>query len=161
MYGRFYTNIAIVHQRTKIFRVDYDPIVPEVEEEENQETVVAENDNPSEDDDPSGNEVIGDGLFKQRPTNENVVNDVVAMPSFAAELKGFSRNGVVFETKSAGTVKISIMSANGIMVKTFSTGKLEAGKHSVAWNSENVPSGRYLVTLSQNGKVSGKFVSLK
>ena len=177
MYGRFYTRIAIVHQRTKIFRVDYDPIVPEVEEDdnpsndeenpdngdenENQEIVVAENDDPSEDDDPSGDDVIGDGLFKQRPANENLVNDVVAGASFAAELKGFSRNGIVFETKSAGFVKINIMSANGIMVKSFSAGNLEAGKHSVAWNSESAPSGRYLVTLSQNGKVCGKFVSLK
>lgn len=184
MYGRFYTRIAIVHQRTKIFRVDYDPIVPEVEEDDNpgnDEEDPNNNDNPSndeenpdngdenenqeivvaEDDDPSGDDVIGDGLFKQRPANENLVNDVVAGASFAAELKGFSRNGIAFETKSAGIVKISIMSANGIMVKSFSTGNLEAGKHSVVWNSENVPSGRYLVTLSQNGKVSGKFVSLK
>ncbi len=190
MYGRFYADIAIVHQRTNVVRVDYDPIVPEVEEDdnpgndeedpnnndnpsndeenpdngdenENQEIVVAENDDPSEDDDPSGDDVIGDGLFKQRPANENLVNDVVAGASFAAELKGFSRNGITFETKSAGIVKISIMSANGIMVKSVSTGNLEAGKHTVAWNSENVPSGRYLVTLSQNGKVSGKFVSLK
>ena len=156
IYGRFLADIAIVHQTSKIFRVDYDPIVPEVEEEDDdQETVVAENDNPSEDD------VIGDGLFKQRPANENVVSEVVAKSSFAAELKGFSRNGISFETKSAGIVKISIMSANGIVVKSVSTGNLEAGKHSVAWNSENVPSGRYLVTLSQNGKVSGKFVMLK
>lgn len=170
MYGRFYADIAIVHQRTKVVRVDYDPFVPEVEEEnpdveeknpdagdenENQETVVAENDNPSEDD------VIGDGLFKQRPANENVINEAVAKSSFAAELKGFSRNGIVFETKSAGIVKISVMSANGIMMKSVSAGNLEAGTHSVAWNSDNVPSGRYLVTLSQNGKVSGKFVSLK
>ena len=85
----------------------------------------------------------------------------MAESSFAAELKGFSRNAVAFETKSAGIVKIGIMSANGVMVKSVSTGNLDAGKHSVAWNSENVPSGRYLVTLSQNGKVSGKFVSLK
>ena len=100
-------------------------------------------------------------MFKQRPANENVVNDVVAKASFGAELKGFSRNGIVFETKSAGIVKISIMSANGMMVNSVSTGNLEAGKHSVAWNSENVPSGRYLVTLSQNGKISGKFATLR
>ena len=131
MYGRFYTRIAIVHQRTRIFRVDYDPIVPE------------------------------NALAKEHPANENIVNDIMAESSFAAELKGFSRNAVAFETKSAGFVKIGIMSANGVMVKTFSTGNLDAGKHSVVWNSENLPSGRYLVTLSQNGKVSGKFVSLK
>ena len=177
VYGRILGDVVIIHQTTVIHRVDYDPIVPEVEEEEeipdvheedpdngdeneDPETVVAENENPSEGDEPS-NDVIGDGLFKQRPANENVVNDVVAKASFGAELKGFSRNGIVFETKSAGIVKISIMSANGMMVNSVSTGNLEAGKHSVAWNSENVPSGRYLVTLSQNGKISGKFATLR
>ena len=170
MYGRFYADIAIVHQRTKVVRVDYDPIVPEVvpeedEEEEEQEPVegegqepvVAEDDQEPTDDDPSENE--GDA-FAKRHYDDDMVQESVVSP-LAAELKGFSRNGIVFETKSAGIVKINIMSANGIMVKSFSAGNLEAGTHSVAWNSDNVPSGRYLVTLSQNGKVSGKFVSLK
>ncbi|SHK44629.1 FlgD Ig-like domain-containing protein [Fibrobacter sp. UWOV1] len=170
MYGRFYADIAIVHQRTSVVRVDYDPIVPEVvpeedEEEEEQEPVegvgqepvVAEDDQEPTDDDPSENE--GDA-FAKRHYGDDMVQESVVSP-LAAELKGFSRNGIVFETKSAGIVKISVMSANGIMVKSFSAGNLEAGTHSVAWNSDNVPSGRYLVTLSQNGKVSGKFVSLK
>ena len=170
MYGRFYGDIVIVHQRTNVVRVDYDPIVPEVvpeedEEEEEQEPVegegqepvVAEDDQEPTDDDPSENE--GDA-FAKRHYGDDMVQESVVSP-LAAELKGFSRNGIAFETKSAGAVKINIMSANGIMVKSISAGNLDAGKHVVSWNSDNVPSGRYLVTLSQNGKVSGKFVSLK
>lgn len=179
LYGRFLADILIVHQTSKIARVDFDPIVPEVipeedegEEEEEQEPAEGEqeptegeqepvvaSDDPESSDDEEPSEQAGDAFAKRHFDNDKVQESVVS--SLAAELKGFSRNGIAFETKSAGIVKISIMSANGIMVKSVSTGNLEAGKHTVAWNSENVPSGRYLVTLSQNGKVSGKFVSLK
>lgn len=79
----------------------------------------------------------------------------------SASLKGFSRKAISFELKSAGTAVVTVMSAEGEVVASVRVDNAQAGFNTVAWNSENVPSGRYMVTIDVNGSVSGKNAVLK
>ena len=79
----------------------------------------------------------------------------------SAELKGISRAAVSFELKSAGKAVVSIMNADGVVVAKLVSENAQAGFNSLKWNSENVPSGRYMVTIEHNGSVSGKNAVLK
>lgn len=88
-----------------------------------------------------------------------------ASPSVAkassATLKGFSRKAIGFELKSAGTAIVTIMNADGEQVTSLRADNAQPGFNSLKWNAENVPSGRYMVTIEHNGSVSGKSVLLK
>ena len=90
---------------------------------------------------------------KVKPSNVN--------KSSSATLKGFSRTSVGFELKSAGRAVITIMDADGAVVAKLVSENAQSGYNSLKWNSENVPSGRYMVTIEHNGSVSGKNVVLK
>ena len=79
----------------------------------------------------------------------------------SATLKGLSRNAVSFVLKSAGTATITIMNTDGAVVATVVAEQAKPGFNSVPWNSEDVPSGRYMVTIEHNGSVSGKNAVLK
>lgn len=79
----------------------------------------------------------------------------------SATLKGFSRKAICFELKTAGTAVVTIMSAEAEEVASVRVDNAQAGFNTVSWNSENVPSGRYMVTIEHNGSVSGKNVVLK
>ena len=79
----------------------------------------------------------------------------------SATLKGLSRTSVGFELKSAGRAVITIMDADGAVVATLVSENARPGSNSLKWNSENVPSGRYMVTIEHNGSISGKNVVLK
>lgn len=79
----------------------------------------------------------------------------------SATLKGLSRTSVGFELKSAGRAVITIMDADGAVVATLVSENVRPGYNSLKWNSENVPSGRYMVTIEHNGSISGKNVVLK
>ena len=78
-----------------------------------------------------------------------------------ATLKGLSRTSVGFELKSAGKAVITIIGADGAVVATLVSENARPGSNSLKWNSENVPSGRYMVTIEHNGSISGKNVVLK
>ncbi|MCQ2106194.1 MAG: PDZ domain-containing protein [Fibrobacter sp.] len=78
-----------------------------------------------------------------------------------AILKGFSRNAVSFELKTAGTVVVTIMSAEGEQVAVLRSENAQPGFNTLSWNSDNVPSGRYMVSIEQNGNVSGRNAVLK
>lgn len=80
--------------------------------------------------------------------------------SGSASLKGFSRKAVSFNAKSEGVASITVMSAEGEVVATMQD-RVSAGFNSVLWNGENVPAGRYMVTIELNGSVSGKNAVLK
>lgn len=84
-----------------------------------------------------------------------------AVKSGSAKLKGFSRNSISFELNAAGTAVVSVMSAEGEVVASVRVDNAQPGFNTVAWNSENVPSGRYMVTIEHNGSVSGKNAVLK
>ena len=53
------------------------------------------------------------------------------------------------------------MDADGAVVATLVSENARPGYNSLKWNSENVPSGRYMVTIEHNGSISGKNVVLK
>lgn len=78
-----------------------------------------------------------------------------------AILKGLSRTSVGFELKSGGKAVITIMDADGAVVAALINENAQPGYNYLKWNSENVPSGRYMVTIEHNGSVSGRNVVLK
>lgn len=79
----------------------------------------------------------------------------------SAKLKGFSRKSISFDLKSEGTAIITIMNTDGGIVATLRAENAHVGFNSVAWNAENVPSGRYMVTIEHNGTINGKNAVLK
>lgn len=79
----------------------------------------------------------------------------------SAKLKGFTRNAISFDLKSAGTAIVTVMNTDGAVVSTVVAENAQPGFNSVTWNAENVPSGRYMVTIEHNGTVSGKNAVLK
>jgi len=81
--------------------------------------------------------------------------------SNGAKIKGFSRNAISFELASAGTATVKVSGPNGETVASVVVENAPAGFNSVSWNSENVPSGRYMVSVEQSFGVSGKFAVLK
>ena len=79
----------------------------------------------------------------------------------SAILKGLGRTSVGFELGSTGKAVITVMDADGAVVVKLICENAQPGYNSLKWNSENVPSGRYMVTIEHNGSVSGKSVVLK
>lgn len=79
----------------------------------------------------------------------------------SAKLKGFSRNAISFDLKSAGTASITVMNTDGGVVATVVAENAKPGFNSVSWNADNIPSGRYTVTIEHNGTISGKNALLK
>ena len=89
------------------------------------------------------------------------VSKPVSGNSGAINLKGFSRNAVSFTAQVAGRAVVTVMNTDGAVVATAVAEDVRPGFNSVAWNGENIPSGRYMVTIEQNGTVSGKNAVLK
>lgn len=89
------------------------------------------------------------------------VNSNKGVKSNGAVLKGFSRNSIAFTLKTAGTTVVKVSDPNGEVVATVRVDNAPAGFNSVAWNSENIPSGRYMVSIEQSFGISGKFAVLK
>ena len=89
------------------------------------------------------------------------VNPNKGVKSNGAVLKGFSRNSIAFTLKTAGTTVVKVSDPNGEVVATVRVDNAPAGFNSVAWNSENIPSGRYMVSIEQSYGISGKFAVLK
>lgn len=81
--------------------------------------------------------------------------------SNGAVLKGFSRNAIAFTLKTAGTTVVKVSGPNGEEVASVRVDNAPAGFNSVSWDGENVPSGRYMVSIEQSFGVSGKFAVLK
>lgn len=102
------------------------------------------------------------GIYVER-TNEFVpkVRPQNTGNSSGAVLKGLTRTTVGFELKSAGRVVVSITDADGSVVSKIVNENACVGYNSLNWNSENVPSGRYMVSIEHDSSVSGKYVMLK
>lgn len=81
--------------------------------------------------------------------------------SSGAMLKELTRSTVGFELKSAGRVVVSIMDADGTVVAKIVNESACIGYNSLNWNSEKIPSGRYMVSIEHGGLVNGKYVMLK
>lgn len=78
-----------------------------------------------------------------------------------ATLKEFSRTAVGFELKSAGKAVITVVDADGAVVAKLVSENARPGYNSLKWNSENIPSGRYMVTIEYAGSISGINAVLK
>ena len=67
-----------------------------------------------------------------------------------------------FEINQAGLVKVEISDITGAIVKIVYDGYMTMGKHQKSWNSENLPSGLYFVSLQAGGNsLTSKVVLLK
>ena len=67
-----------------------------------------------------------------------------------------------FEINQAGWVKVNITDITGAIVNTVYDGYMTVGKHQRSWNSENLPSGVYLVSLQAGeNSLTKKVVLLK
>lgn len=102
------------------------------------------------------------GVFvKKAEKVEPKTNPNKGVKSNGAVLKSFSRNAISFTLKTAGTTVVKVSGPNGEEVASVRVDNAPAGFNSVAWNSENVPSGRYMVSIEQSFGVAGKFAVLK
>ena len=67
-----------------------------------------------------------------------------------------------FEINQAGLVKVEISDIAGAIVNIVYDGYMTMGKHQKSWNSENLPSGVYFVSLQAGGNfLTSKVVLLK
>lgn len=85
----------------------------------------------------------------------------VAVKTGSATLKGFSRKAIGVDLKTAGNAVVTIMSAEGEQVAVLRLDNAQPGYNTLKWNGENVPAGRYMVTVEINGSISGKNAVLK
>lgn len=79
----------------------------------------------------------------------------------SATLKSVTRASISFDLKSAGKTVISILNADGAVVAKLFKENATVGYNSLNWTSENIPDGRYMVTIEHDGLISGKYVLLK
>jgi membrane-associated protease RseP (regulator of RpoE activity) len=93
--------------------------------------------------------------FAPKPGKKNVNK------ASSAKFKGLSRNAVSFSLTAAGKVVVTIMNTDGAVVATVVAENAQPGFNSVPWNGDNVPSGRYTVSVEHNGSVSGANTVLK
>lgn len=100
------------------------------------------------------------GVMVAEDLENSEVRNVVVKPS-AAVIKGLSRSEIGIELSSPGNVEISIVNTKGVVVAKIAKDWLLPGAQHIKWNSENVPNGRYVVTIKQNGIFSGKSFVLK
>lgn len=102
------------------------------------------------------------GIYIDRVDEFNPkVNSKNGGESSSVKLKTLTRTTVAFELKSAGRAVVSIMDADGTLVARLVNENAPAGYNILNWDSGNVPSGRYMVTVEHNGSVNGKYVLLK
>ena len=86
----------------------------------------------------------------------NSLNDRIVVTSLSGDvLAGVFPNGTDLR------VVISIADHDGRIVARLVRANAPAGYNSLNWNSENVPSDRYTVTIEHNGSISGNNVLLK
>lgn len=101
------------------------------------------------------------GVYVEKLQQKPVEQGKKVAKASTVEVRGLSRNAVSFELTENGSVQVSIVNADGATVANIRFENAKAGFNSVAWNSENVPSGRYMVSVEHNGAVSGKYAVLK
>ena len=81
--------------------------------------------------------------------------------SNGASLKSFTRQSIAFTLKAAGTTVVKVTGPNGEEVASVRVDNAPAGFNSISWDGDNLPSGRYMVSIEQSFGVSGKFAVLK
>lgn len=101
------------------------------------------------------------GVFVSKTKKEEFKPSNKSPKSNNAKIKSFTRTAIAFTLETAGTATVKVSDPNGEVVATVRVENASVGYNTVSWNSENVPSGRYMVSIEQNSSVSGKFVVLK
>lgn len=101
------------------------------------------------------------GVFVAKEKKEEFKPANKGPKSNNAKLKGFTRNAISFTLETAGTAVVKVSDPNGEVVATVRVDNAPAGFNTVSWNSENIPSGRYMVSIEQSFGISGKFAVLK
>ena len=101
------------------------------------------------------------GVFVEKAKKEEVKSTNKTPKSNNAKLKSFTRNAITFTLETAGTTVVKVSEPNGEVIASVTVENASVGFNSVAWNSENVPSGRYMVSIEQASGVSGKMAVLK
>lgn len=91
----------------------------------------------------------------------SAANSQAISVSIAATIKNVTRTGINIDLQSAGDVEISIVGINGSSFAKINQKNMQPGIHSISWNSANIPNGRYIATIKQNGMVRGKNIILK
>lgn len=86
---------------------------------------------------------------------------VSAARSGDAKLRGFTRNAVSLSVKAPGSIQVSVLNADGVLVASLRKDNAVAGIHTLSWDGSTLPSGRYMVNIEHNGGVNGKFAVLK
>ena len=69
---------------------------------------------------------------------------------------------ITFDIAWSGVIRVDILDISGNHIKTLHSGFLKFGSHEMSWNSENLPSGVYFVSLWSGGNsLTSKVVLLK
>ena len=107
----------------------------------------------------SANHLNGVFVAKEKKEEFKPVNK--GPKSNNAKLKAFTRNTISFTLEAEGSAVVKVSDPNGEVVATVRVDNASVGYNTVSWNSENIPSGRYMVSIEQSFGVSGKFAVLK
>lgn len=92
---------------------------------------------------------------------EEEAKEMPASKVASVAFKGVDRSVVNVELESAGDVEISFVKPTGGVAARFTKENLGPGAHSLSWNSANVPNGRYIAVIKQNGLMNATNVILK
>ncbi len=65
-----------------------------------------------------------------------------------------------FGLERAGAVRIRIYDAAGSLVQVLADGDYEAGMHTLTWNAQDLPSGRYICSLNVEGQTLTRIITL-
>lgn len=65
-----------------------------------------------------------------------------------------------FGLERAGVVRIRIYDAAGGLVQVLANGYYEEGMHTLIWNAQEMPSGRYICNLDVNGQILTRIITL-
>ncbi|MBT7616615.1 MAG: T9SS type A sorting domain-containing protein [Calditrichaeota bacterium] len=103
-------------------------------------------------------------------TNSFLVSDVSQMPDIPQEFylnlpypNPFNNvTKIEYGLSEAGHVSMKVYDPNGRLVNTIINKEMEIGRHTIAWNAENLSSGLYLIQLETNQiKLATKVVLTK
>jgi len=101
-------------------------------------------------------------------TREQVgIKDEAEIPDSYAILSNYpnpfnARTNIVFNLPISSDVSLDIYNVNGQVVESLIEGYLEAGKHSIAWNANSYPSGKYMYKLTFGEReIANKMILLK
>ena len=104
---------------------------------------------------------------KNLPALQKSAKRVVATADFSkptlgtTKVLGLNRNNVHFEAAEAGSYEIAVLKVSGEKIASMTVRDAHAGSNIVAWNSEKVTPGIYLVSIKHNGSTSGMKVYLR